>query len=194
MRKQDVIQFFDRMAPQWDADLIRHDDVISKILDGAGVTEGVRVLDVACGTGVLIPDYLERNIARVTGVDIAPEMIRIAGEKFPQDNVDFLCGDVEELPLEPVYDCVVVYNAFPHFPEPERLVRRLAGLLKPGGRLTIAHGQSRAAIDNHHKGRASKVSCGLISEHVLAAMMRKYLRLEVKISDDRMYQVTGRKE
>ena len=194
MRKQDVIQFFDRMAPQWDAALIRHDDVISKILDGAGVTEGVRVLDVASGTGVLIPDYLERNIARVTGVDIAPEMIRIAGEKFPQDNVDFLCGDVEEQPLEPVYDCVVVYNAFPHFPEPERLVRHLAGLLKPGGRLTIAHGQSRAAIDNHHKGRASKVSCGLISEHVLAAMMRKYLRLEVKISDDRMYQVTGRKE
>ena len=127
----------------------------------------------------------------LTGVDIAPEMIRIAQEKFPLEQVDFLCGDVEELPLEPVYDCIVVYNAFPHFPEPERLVRRLAGLLKPGGRLTIAHGQSRAAIDNHHKGRASKVSCGLVSEHVLAAMMRKYLRLEVKISDDRMYQVSG---
>lgn len=193
MRKQDVIQFFDRMAPQWDADLIRHDDVISKILDGAGVTEGVRVLDVACGTGVLIPDYLERNIARVTGVDIAPEMIRIASTKFPQEHVRFLCGDVGEMALEDRYDVIMVYNAFPHFPEPERLVRVLSGLLAPGGRLTIAHGMSRATIDNHHKGSASKVSCGLISEHVLAAMMRKYLTLGVKISDDRMYQVTGRK-
>ncbi len=193
MRKQDVIEFFDRMAPQWDADMIRHEDVIAKILDGAGVKPGVKVLDVACGTGVLIPDYLERQVESVTGVDIAPEMIRIASEKFPQENVRFLCGDVEELALEDRYDVIMVYNAFPHFPEPERLVRVLSGYLAPGGRLTIAHGMSRAAIDDHHKGSASKVSCGLISEHVLAAMMRKYLTLEVKISDDRMYQVTGRK-
>lgn len=194
MRKQDVIAFFDRMAPQWDADMIRHDDVIAKILDGAGVKPGVRVLDVACGTGVLIPDYLARNVESVTGVDIAPEMVRIASEKFQQENVRFLCGDVEELALEPVYDCIVVYNAFPHFPEPERLIRTLSGYLAPGGRLTIAHGMSRAAIDNHHKGHASKVSCGLIHEDALAAMMRKYLHLEVKISNDRMYQLTGRKK
>ena len=191
MRKQDVIEFFDRMAPRWDADMIRHDDIINKILDGAGVREGVKVLDVACGTGVLIPDYLERKVQSVTGVDIAPEMIRIASEKFPQENVRFLCGDVEEMELPEKYDCIVVYNAFPHFPEPERLVRVLSGHLAPGGRLTVAHGMSRAAIDDHHRGSASKVSCGLIHENVLAAMMRKYLRLEIKISDDRMYQLTG---
>lgn len=193
MKKQDVIEFFDRMAPQWDADMIRHDDVIAKILDGAGVKPGVKTLDVACGTGVLIPDYLERGVESVTGVDISPEMIRIASEKFPQENVRFLCGDVEELAITERYDCIVVYNAFPHFPETERLVRVLIGYLAPGGRLTIAHGMSRAAIDNHHRGSASKVSCGLIHEDALAAMMRKYLKLEVKISDDRMYQVTGRK-
>lgn len=193
MKKQDVIEFFDRMAPQWDADMIRHDDIINKILDGAGVREGVKVLDVACGTGVLIPDYLDRGVESVTGVDIAPEMIRIASEKFPQENVRFLCGDVEEMELPEQYDCIVVYNAFPHFPEPERLVRVLSGHLAPDGRLTIAHGMSRAAIDDHHRGSASKVSCGLIHENVLAAMMRKYLKLEVKISNDRMYQLTGRK-
>ena len=193
MKKQDVIEFFDRLAPRWDADMIRHEDVIAKILDGAGVKPGVKVLDVACGTGVLVPDYLDREVASVTGVDIAPEMIRIASGKFPQEKVKFLCGDVEEMALEERYDVIMVYNAFPHFPEPERLVRVLSGLLAPGGRLTVAHGMSRAAIDNHHSGTASKVSCGLISEHVLAAMMRKYLMLEVKISDDRMYQVTGRK-
>ena len=193
MRKQDVIAFFDRAASNWDAELIRYDDVIAKILDGAGVKPGVKVLDVACGTGVLIPDYLERGVESVTGVDISPEMIRIASQKFQQENVSFLCGDVEELAPEERYDCIMVYNAFPHFPEPERLVRVLSGYLSPGGRLTIAHGMSRAAIDNHHRGVASKVSCGLIHEDALAAMMRKYLRLEVKISDDRMYQVTGRK-
>lgn len=190
MRKKDVVEFFDRMAPQWDADMIRHDDVIATILDNAGVKPGVRVLDVACGTGVLIPDYLARGVESVTGVDISPEMIRIAREKFSQDNVRFLCADVENAPLEE-YDVIMVYNAFPHFPEPEELIKSLVGHLAIGGMLTIAHGMSRAQIDHHHEGTASKVSCGLMSEHALAAMMRKYLDVTVKISDDRMYQVTG---
>lgn len=192
VNKKDVIEFFDRMAPGWDAELVRFDDVIGSILDGAGVREGVRVLDVACGTGVLIPDYLARGVKSVTGVDISAEMIRIARSKFPQEHVRFLCADVEELPVEELCDCIVVYNAFPHFPEPERLIRALCAHLAPGGTLTIAHGMSRAQIDDHHRGSASRVSCGLMHEDALAAMLRKYLRLEVKISDDRMYQLTGR--
>ena len=71
MNKQDVISFFDRLAPQWDADMIRHDDVIATILDNAGVSQGVDVLDVACGTGVLFPDYLSRDVGSLTAVDIS---------------------------------------------------------------------------------------------------------------------------
>ena len=194
MEKKEIIAFFDRLAPGWDADMIRHDGIISQILDGAGVREGVRVLDVACGTGVLFPDYLARGVASVTGVDISPEMVKIAREKFTQRNIEVLCADVEELPLERKFDCVVVYNAFPHFPDPEKLIRILAGHLADGGRLTVAHGMSRAAIDHHHEGTASKVSRGLIHEDELAALMEKYLKVEVKISDDRMYQVTAAKK
>lgn len=191
MDKKDVIEFFDRLAPCWDADMIRNDEIINKILDGAGVKEGVNVLDVACGTGVLIPDYLERNVASVTGMDISPEMIKIAKSKFPQENVKFICGDVEILTFEDKFDCIVVYNAFPHFPEQERLVKTLAGMLKAGGTLTIAHGMSRAQIDKHHSTVAKKVSMGLISEDELAGMFEPELEVVVKLSDDRMYQVTG---
>ena len=194
MEKKEIIAFFDRLAPGWDADMIRHDGIISQILDGAGVREGVRVLDVACGTGVLFPDYLARGVASVTGVDISPEMVKIAREKFTQRNIEVLCADVEELPLERKFDCVVVYNAFPHFPDPEKLIRILTGHLADGGRLTVAHGMSRAAIDHHHEGTASKVSRGLIHEDELATLMEKYLKVEVKISDDRMYQVTAAKK
>ena len=193
MRQQDVISFFDRLAPQWDADMIRHDDIISYILDNAQVGPDKDVLDVACGTGVLIPDYLSRNVASVTAVDIAPEMVKICRSKFPQENVTVLCGDVETLPIDKEFDCVMVYNAFPHFPEPARLIERLSSLVKEGGTLTIAHGMSRAQIDNHHSGAASRVSIGLMDENALAAMFRRHLRLTVKISNDRMYQVTGQK-
>ena len=192
MNKKAVIDFFDRMAPQWDEDMIRHDDVIARILDGAEVTEGKSVLDVACGTGVLFPDYLARNVASLTAVDISPEMVKIAQTKFP-NQVEVLCGDVESLNFGKKFDCIVVYNAFPHFPEPENLIRVLSGMLNPGGTLTVAHGMSREAIDRHHEGGASHVSVGLMSEHALAAMFRKYLTMTVKVSDDRMYQVTGKK-
>lgn len=189
MKKQDVIEFFDRLAPGWDADMVKNDAIIEKILDGAEVCAGKRILDVACGTGVMIPYYLARG-AQVSAIDIAPEMVRIAKEKFP--DVPIFCGDVEDTVFDHTFDCIVVYNAFPHFPEPEQLVRRLSGLLAPGGTLTVAHGMSRAHIDSHHQGSASKVSIGLMHEDALAAMFRKYLHLTVKLSDDRMYQITGK--
>lgn len=193
MNKQDVIRFFDRLAPQWDADMVRNETVIAKILDGAGIRSGIHVLDVACGTGVMIPDYLSRGVASVTAVDISPEMVKIASAKFPQENVTVLCGDVEQTCFDRKFDCIIVYNAVPHFPEPEKLIATLSAFLAPGGTLTVAHGMSRASIDRHHAGSASKVSVGLMHEDKLAAIFEKHLTVTVKISDDTMYQVTGRK-
>ena len=193
MHKQNVIDFFDRLAPQWDADMIRSDAIIGKIMDGAGICPGVQVLDVACGTGVLFPDYLQRQVGGITAVDISPEMVKIAAEKYPEENVRVFCADVENWEPGMQFDCIMVYNAFPHFPDPDNLIRTLTGFLKPGGTLTVAHGMSRAAIDRRHQGGASKVSVGLMHEDDLAAIFEKYLSVEVKISDDRMYQVTGRK-
>lgn len=191
MNKNEIIAFFDRLAPQWDTDMIRHDDIIQKILNIANVTQGADVLDVACGTGVLFPDYLERNVGSLTGIDISPEMVKITREKFPQ--VQVYCADVEEADLRKKFDCIVVYNAFPHFPDPEHLIEVLCNLLKPGGTLTVAHGMSRAQIDHHHEGTASKVSVGLMHEDDLAAIFTKHLDVTAKISDDHMYAVSGKK-
>ena len=190
IEQKDVIAFFDERAGDWDAGMVRSDEKIGRILDNAAVREGSRVLDVACGTGVLIGDYLRRGVASVTAVDISPEMIRIAREKFPQENVRFVCGDAESAPLGENFDAIVVYNAFPHFPDPERLVARLVS----GGRLTVAHGSSRADIDAHHRGAASRVSNGLMDSEALAAIFARHLRVTDVISNDEMYQVVGEKE
>ena len=192
MDKKAIASYFDSLAPNWDAGLVRREDVIDTILSGAQVREGVDVLDVACGTGVLIGDYLARGARSVTGIDISPEMVSIARKKYPQPNVTFFCADVETAKFERKFDCVMVYNAFPHFPDPQSLVCTLAGLLKPGGTLTVAHGMSRAAIDAHHTGSASAHSIGLMDADALATLFAQYLDVTVQISDDRMYQVTGR--
>ena len=192
MNKQDVIEFFDRCAPSWDAEMIKSDAIIGKILDNAEVDAGMDVLDVACGTGVMFPYYLERNVASVTGIDISPEMAKIAENKFAQEpRVRVICGDVEEVSFDRKFDRIVVYNAFPHFPKPKRLIKILAGLLKEDGRLTIAHGASRETIDNHHSGSASKVSNGLMTADSLKKLFDPHFDVEIMISNRRMYQVSG---
>lgn len=192
MEKKDVIEFFDRCAPAWDAEMVKSDKIINAILDNAEVGPGMDILDVGCGTGVMFPYYLERGAASVTGVDISPKMAQIAGEKYAGNSaVRVICADVEEFSFDRRFDAVVVYNAFPHFPEPKRLIKTLAALLKEGGRLTVAHGASREAIDGHHQGSASGVSNGLMSAESLRALFAPWLQVEVVISNDRMYQVSG---
>lgn len=210
--KADVVAFFDELASSWDAAQIREEDKITAILDAAGVRKGVKVLDVACGTGVLVPDYLEREVASVTGVDISEEMIKIAKSKFLSQEsdgtcangittvkdydgnctkIEFICADVEEVNLETDYDVCMVYNAFPHFPNPAKLIGTLASYLKTGGRLTVAHSMSRKQLDSHHAGPAAKVSNGLMSEEDLAKLFGAYFDVDVKISNDQMYIVSG---
>ena len=192
MEKKDIIDFFDRCAPTWDADMVKNDVIIEKILDNVEIGSGMDVLDVACGTGVMFDYYLCRDVASVTGIDISPEMAKIADQKFAdQPKVQVICGDVEEYGFDRKFDRIVVYNAFPHFPQPKRLIRILAGLLKDGGRLTVAHGMSREAIDNHHSGSACKVSNGLMSAESLKRIFDARFQVEVVISNSRMYQVSG---
>ena len=192
MEKKDIIAFFDRCAPTWDAEMIKSDVKIGRILDNAEVGAGMDVLDVACGTGVLFDYYLQRDVASVTGIDISPEMAKIAAQKFAgEPRVQVICGDVEEHAFGRQFDRIVVYNAFPHFPYPKRLIKRLAKLLKVGGRLTVAHGMSREAIDGHHSGSASKVSNGLMDADSLKRIFDAHFQVEVVISNDHMYQVSG---
>ena len=192
MEKKDIIEFFDRCAPSWDAEMIKSDVIIGKILDNAEVGPGMDILDVACGTGVMFDYYLARNVASVTGIDIAPQMAKIAEEKYANESrVQVICGDVEEYAFDRKFDRIVVYNAFPHFPKPKRLIKLLAGLLKEDGRLTIAHGASREAIDNHHSGSASKVSNGLMAADSLKKLFDPHFEVEVMISNSYMYQLSG---
>ena len=192
MEKKDIIEFFDRCAPSWDADMIKNDAIIGKILDNVEIGAGMDVLDVACGTGVMFDYYLQRDVASVTGIDISPEMAKIAAGKYADnEKIQVICGDVEVYAFGRKFDRIVVYNAFPHFPYPKRLIKILAKLLKEDGRLTVAHGMSREAIDNHHSGSASKVSNGLMSAENLKKIFDSHFDVEVVISNRHMYQVSG---
>ena len=192
MNKQDVIAFFDHCAPTWDADMVTNDAVIGHILDNARVSTGNDVLDVACGTGVLFPYYLDRGVSSVTGIDISPCMVELARKKWGHEpRVALICGDAEVFTSEKRYDAIVVYNAFPHFVDPAALIRQLSALLKEGGRLTVSHGASREKINRHHQGSAAKVSRGLMPAEELRDLLADCLQVDTVISNETMYQVCG---
>lgn len=191
MDKHTLISFFDRAASEWDARMVTDERKIEYILDRAGVCTGSMVLDVACGTGVLFPYYLRRNPARVIAVDISPEMARIAAQKAEGSVIEVLCGDIETLSPETLCDCCVVYNAFPHFEDPSRLIARLARWIRPGGRITVAHSMSLDALHRHHAGRAEHVSRPMLSPQELTKLLSPWFAVDTAVSDEEKYVVSG---
>ncbi len=188
MNKQAVVEFFDNVAGTWDENQVINHEIMNTIVENAGVSAGKSVLDVACGTGVMFPYYITRG-ATVTGIDISPKMVELAKTKFPK--IPIFCGDVECYPFKEQFDAVVIHNAFPHFESPERLIENLTPLVKQGGTLSVAHSLSREALHKHHNECASAVSIPLLDENDLARLLAKDFSVTLKISNDKMYQVTG---
>ena len=191
MNKDSIKEFFDSIAPKWDNEPIADKKILDIILDNGGIRENIDILDVACGTGVLFPYYLERNVKSITAIDLSPEMVKIAKSKFPQANV--ICGDAENIILDKQFDAIMIYNAFPHFPEPEKVIESLSKALKTGGRFTIAHGLSKKELDEIHQKSAGAVSNVLPECDDLAKMLSSYFNVDIMISDDKMYQISGTK-
>ena len=130
--------------------------------------------------------------ARTASLDPADlVMAHIAATKLHDPRIEVLCGDIETIEIPRRYDCCVVYNAFPHFPDPQRLITRLAELLAPGGRLTVAHGMSLEALRRRHAGAAQPVSRPMLQPEELAALMRPALTVDTMLSDEEKYVVSA---
>lgn len=192
MDKQRIIDFFNAESVSWDENSNLNSEIIEVIFDGAKINGDVTVLDVACGTGVLIPEYLARGVKHITAIDISTGMIKKAKEKYlSYENVEFICADALEYNFDKKFDRIVIYDALPHFISPNKLIKRLSSLLNDGGILTVAHGASREKIQKFHDLHASEVSSPLPSSDELANIFSKYLDVIVNISNDKMYQVSG---
>lgn len=101
-----------------------------------------RVADLGSGTGTLSLLLAEHGYA-VDGVDVAPEMVRLARQKAAGvAGVRFLEGDASAPPLEPrTYDAVLCRHVLWAIPDPAATLERWIGLLAPGGRLLLVEGR-----------------------------------------------------
>jgi SAM-dependent methyltransferase len=104
---------------------------IDALLDRAAVGAGTRVLDLACGPG-LVTWAAARRGAIATGYDFSEAMLREARRAHP--DITFYQGDAEALPYaDRMFDAVVSNFGMHHFAHPDRAAAEARRVLRPGG-------------------------------------------------------------
>lgn len=109
------------------------------VLERAGIGEGDRVLDVACGTGVLAREAEARcgGSGSVAGLDASAGMLTVAEQVAP--SIAWRQGMAELLPYEGgSFDAVVSQFGLMFFRDRQAAIREMLRVLAPGGRLAIA--------------------------------------------------------
>lgn len=154
--------FFDSLAPTWREEHTVCQDTICRLLEDMPLRAGNRVLDVACGAGVL--GACLRNMGlRVDAIDISPLMIEKAKKNRANDGINFIVADFYEYQSDEKYDGILVFDAYPHFLDKVRFAEKAAKLLREGGTLFIFFDESRQCINAHHKDHSSDISIELKS-------------------------------
>ena len=158
---QSEVDFFDALAPQWDANEVRSTpERVKSILSKLPIRAGMNVLDLGTGTGVLVP-YLSELVGpegHITAIDLSEGMLGIAREKFGHlANAEFLKLDFEEEQIPGTYDVVMLYSVYPHLHSPHDTFAWLFRMnIKPGGCIIVAFPSDEKFINNIHHERASE--------------------------------------
>jgi ubiquinone/menaquinone biosynthesis C-methylase UbiE len=103
---------------------------------------GDRVLDAACGTGIVtrVAAQRFRNLTRIVGVDLNPGMLDVARSHTPTTGVpvEWQQGDLRALPFpENSFEVVLCQQGLQFVPDPGAALREMRRVLVPGGRLAF---------------------------------------------------------
>jgi len=163
-----VSNFFNQRAETWDdANNAERIAVSERLIRGLGIRRGSKVLDVGCGTGLIIPWLLEAvgEEGSVTAIDIAERMLWIARNKHKRPNVEYIHVDIAQTPfLDRSFDEIVCHNCFPHVTNKEGATREIHRILKPGGRVVICHNQNRVAVNALHRSIGGEVEGDILPD------------------------------
>lgn len=107
---------------------LNSEDLLKWIHQSLKLNEGVRVLDVAAGTGIL-SRYLATYVNKVTSIDLSPDMIAEGIERNKEmniSNIEFNLAHVEQLPSSnESFDLVICRLAFHHFTNVNKVLQEM---------------------------------------------------------------------
>ncbi len=133
--KSSEIAFFDSHGASNAYDVFTPDTnerLIDIFVRLSGLPRGARIADLGCGSGVF-SNVLRQRGYDCTGVDLSPNLIRMARQKFP--DIDFIEGDIERLPFpDASFDGALLAGVVHHFTERSDCVAEIKRILRPGGK------------------------------------------------------------
>jgi demethylmenaquinone methyltransferase/2-methoxy-6-polyprenyl-1,4-benzoquinol methylase len=180
--------FFDALAAEWDLMFTAEDlERLSHIVEKLGVEEGMDVLDLGCGTGVLF-DMLRRKVTErgsVTGVDFSYQMAQQAHRNFPFSNVNVVDADAVNLPFDnSSFDMAVAFSAFPHFSDQQKAINETHRVLRDSADFYIIHLISSRELNQRHHSMGGVVEHDEIPpEDRLRGMLNSSKFADVSIED-----------
>jgi SAM-dependent methyltransferase len=144
--RPDILAVKEKMKATWEdgdyASFARYmEDGAVEILDSWNIAPGQRLLDIGCGSGQSAIPAAKRGF-RVTGIDIAQNLIEHARDRAALEGVDarFDVGDAEDLPYaDNSFDVAITMIGAMFAPRPDRVAAELARVIRPGGRLYMAN-------------------------------------------------------
>lgn len=148
-------EFFDSLAAEWDLNFTAEDlERLQNIVNKLEFAEGMTVLDLGCGTGILF-DMLRRKVGKsgsITGVDFSFQMAQKAHRNFPFDNVNVVDADAINLPFaDSTFDAAIAFASFPHFSDQKRAVEETHRVLKDKSPFYVIHLTSSKELSEVHQ-------------------------------------------
>jgi ubiquinone/menaquinone biosynthesis C-methylase UbiE len=151
-------------------------EVIARSLNGAAAASAV---DLACGPGTFVRS-LARQVARAAGVDITPAMLSRARKETALaglTNTIFYCADVEALPFaDASWDISLCGYALHHLLQPAQVVREMARVVRPGGRVAVVDMALPEGADAGTHDRIERVRDPSHSNTLTAAELKRLFR------------------
>ncbi len=102
------------------------------VMERAGDVRGLRICDIGCGTGRFVTEFVKRGAAHVTGVDVAPEMIRMSKELVAKDGTagkcDFVLSDSLHWKTDQKFDITIAIGFWDYIQEPAERLRIIRNL------------------------------------------------------------------
>jgi len=192
-------EFFNKQAKCWGEHYNR--DVTSQIRDLVerfGLEEGKTVLDVGCGTGILLP-YLSDKVKEkgsVFALDFSWNMILEAKKNRQKPYIHFLNASVEILPLkDQTIDYIICFATFAHVTDQKKSIYEMGRTLKTGGKLFIAHFLGKEELAEHHRLADGEVEHDTLpDDDKMREMMKNAGLKDIVITDQpNLYLVSAKK-
>ncbi|WP_338875274.1 class I SAM-dependent methyltransferase [Spirosoma sp. SC4-14] len=153
-------QSYNKIAQEWAA--IRNNAFVSKlVIDFAQkVNRHGHILDIGCGTGSPLAQFLSDNHFFVTGIDASDRMIEIAQSAHVR-NAEFSSCDFFDFESPRQFDGVLAWDSFFHFPKDRQhlIYPKASRFLKPGGYLLFTHGNGNDEHVDSMMGESFYYSC-----------------------------------